>query len=64
MNMGRLGVGFTAPDFDVIAKGFGLAASKVDTIAAFDAALEAALASGKPHVIAAHVDPAEYWEQM
>jgi acetolactate synthase I/II/III large subunit len=64
MKMARQGVGFVAPDFEAIAKGFGLAATKVDTIKAFDAALETALASGKPHVIAAHVDPAEYWEQM
>lgn len=64
MKMDRQGVGFVAPNFEALAKGFGLAASSVDSIAAFERALDGALSSGKPHVIAANVDPAEYWEQM
>lgn len=64
LKMKRQGVGFLSPDFAALARGFGLAASDVSTLAAFAAALDAAIASGKPHVIAAKVDPAEYWEQM
>lgn len=62
--MKRQGVGFTSPDFAALARGFGLAASDVSTLSDFEAALATAMASGKPHVIAAKVDPAEYWEQM
>ncbi len=64
MSMTRQGVGFQAPDFAAIAKGFGLAATTVSDITAFDRVLVAALAAGQPHVIAAKVDPQEYWEQM
>jgi acetolactate synthase-1/2/3 large subunit len=64
MKMRREAVGFRSPDFAAIARGFGLGAETVTTIDAFDAALAAALASGRPQVIAAQVDPAEYWEQM
>ena len=64
MTMKRQGVGFTSPDFAMLARGFGLAASDVATLPDFESALDAAIASGKPHVIAAKVDPAEYWEQM
>jgi acetolactate synthase I/II/III large subunit len=64
LKMARQAVGFASPDFGLLARGFGLAASDVSGIAEFEAALDAALASGRPHVIAAKVDPAEYWEQM
>jgi acetolactate synthase I/II/III large subunit len=64
MKMARQGVAFQSPDFAAIAAGFGLAASTVLDVAAFELALTAALQSGKPHVIAAIVDPQEYWEQM
>jgi acetolactate synthase I/II/III large subunit len=64
MAMTRQGVGFQSPDFEAIANGFGLAATTVSSIADFETALAAALASRQPHVIAAKVDPQEYWEQM
>lgn len=64
MKMRREAVGFRSPDFAAIARGFGIAATPVADLAAFDAALEAALAAGQPHLIAAQVDPAEYWDQM
>jgi acetolactate synthase-1/2/3 large subunit len=68
LNLARQGVGFVSPDFAALARGFGLAATAVETIAAFEtayaAALEAARVGGRPHVIAARVDPREYWDQM
>jgi acetolactate synthase-1/2/3 large subunit len=64
MNMTRQAVGFRSPDFAAIARGFGMASTEVDDLVGFDAALVAAMATGKPHLIAAKVDPSEYWDQM
>ena len=55
---------FVSPRFDLIAQGFGAHGVRVDSIAAFDDALRAAVASRRFSVIDAMVDPAEYWEQM
>ena len=64
MSMTRQAVGFRSPDFSAIAQGFGMPSTTVDDTVSFDKALAAAMASGKPHLIAAKVDPAEYWDQM
>jgi acetolactate synthase I/II/III large subunit len=64
MNMTRQGVGFKSPQFAQLARGFGLAASRVSSIDAFDAGLAEALSSKRPAVIEALCDPSEYWEQM
>lgn len=55
---------FVSPRFDLIAEGFGAKGVRVDTLAAFDAALREAVASRRFTVIDCLVDPAEYWEQM
>ncbi len=55
---------FVSPRFDLIAEGFGAKGMRVDTLAAFDAALREAVASRRFTVIDCLVDPAEYWEQM
>ncbi|MBK9608745.1 MAG: thiamine pyrophosphate-binding protein [Betaproteobacteria bacterium] len=64
MDMAPRGVDFTAPDFARIAQGFGADGVRVDSLAAFEAAFDAALAARRLTVIEAMVDPAEYWEQM
>jgi acetolactate synthase I/II/III large subunit len=64
MGMTRQGVGFKSPQFAELARGFGIAASRVSTIAAFDTALAEALSTKRPAVIEAICDPSEYWEQM
>jgi acetolactate synthase-1/2/3 large subunit len=68
LDMARQGVAFRSPDFATIARGFGLGATAVATPDAFETAyaeaLGAARTSGRPHLIAARVDPREYWDQM
>lgn len=64
LKMARQGVGFRAPDFSEIARGIGIAATRVTSIAAFETCLDAALRVGTPYVIEALVDPTEYWDQM
>lgn len=55
---------FVSPRFDIIAQGFGASGVRVDSIAAFDAALREAVAGRRFTVIDCLVDPSEYWEQM
>jgi acetolactate synthase-1/2/3 large subunit len=64
MGMVARGVDFRAPDFAALAKGFGADGVRVDTLADFEAAFDAALAARRLTVIEAAIDPAEYWEQM
>ena len=64
MNMTRQGVRFKSPQFAELARGFGIAASRVTSIEAFDVALAEALSTKRPAVIEALCDPSEYWEQM
>ena len=64
MDMAPRGVDFTPPDFARIAQGFGADGVRVDSLAAFESAFDAALAARRLTVIEAMVDPAEYWEQM
>lgn len=64
MGMRSRGVDFQPPDFARIAQGFGAQGVRVDSLAAFEAAFDAALGARRLTVIEAMVDPAEYWEQM
>jgi thiamine pyrophosphate-dependent acetolactate synthase large subunit-like protein len=64
MQMEPRAVDFGAPRFDVIGKGFGADAARVDTIEDFAAALRAAVAARRFTVIDVVIDPAEYMEQM
>jgi acetolactate synthase-1/2/3 large subunit len=64
MGMASRGVNFRAPDFAMIARGFGAQGVRVGSLAEFEAAFDAALGSRRLTVIEAIVDPAEYWEQM
>ena len=64
MKMSARGVDFASPDFAAIARGFGADGVKVTTIAEFEQAFDAAVASRRLTVIDAIVDPQEYWEQM
>jgi acetolactate synthase-1/2/3 large subunit len=56
----RLGTDFAESDFAQVARGFGFEASRVDSEAALDAALQQALASGRPWLIDALVNPDGY----
>ena len=64
MKMAPRGVDFRSPDFAAIARGFGADGMKATTLAEFEAAFDAAVASRRLTVIDAVVDPGEYWEQM
>lgn len=64
MQMAPRAVDFEGPRFDQLAKGFGIDGVRVEAQGDFDKAFEAAVKSGRPTVIDAVVDPAEYWEQM
>lgn len=54
------GVGWDRADFASVARGFGLAAWRVDTVTDYAAALQAALAHHGPSLIDVHVDPSGY----
>ena len=56
----RLGSGFAASDFAAVARGFGFEAATVDSEVEFDAALARALASGRPWLIDAQINPDGY----
>ncbi|MCL4765603.1 MAG: thiamine pyrophosphate-binding protein [Hyphomicrobiaceae bacterium] len=62
--LARQGVTFASPGFAEIAKGFGIAAERVDSQSDFEGALTAAMGQQRPALIEALVDPAEYREQM
>lgn len=64
MQMAPRAVDFAGPRFDILAQGFGIDGVRVGTQPGFERAFDAALASGRPTIIDAFVDPAEYWEQM
>jgi len=64
MKLSARGVDFSSPDFAAIARGFGAEGVRVETLAAFETAFDAALASRRLTVIDAAIDPAEYWDQM
>lgn len=64
MQMEPRAVDFGTTRFDKVAEGFGFAGVRVETIEAFDRAFAAAVASRRPTLIDAQIDPAEYWEQM
>jgi acetolactate synthase-1/2/3 large subunit len=57
-------VDFRSPRFDRVAEGFGAVGRRVTDLAAFEVALDKALAARRFTVIDAVVDPAEYLEQM
>lgn len=56
----NLGVSFAEVDFVAVARGFGFAASRVDTEEDFSSVLQQALASGRPWLIDARIDPGGY----
>jgi acetolactate synthase-1/2/3 large subunit len=56
----RLGTSFGESDFAMVARGFGFEATRVTDEAGLDAALEQAIASGRPWLIDALVDPEGY----
>jgi thiamine pyrophosphate-dependent acetolactate synthase large subunit-like protein len=56
----RLGTSFAESDFAQVARGFGFEAARVDNEAALDAALQQALASNRPWLIDALVNPEGY----
>jgi acetolactate synthase-1/2/3 large subunit len=56
----RLGTAFAGSDFATVARGFGFEAVRVDSEAALDAALQQALASNRPCLIDALVNPEGY----
>ncbi len=57
------GTEFIAPDFVQIANAYGIAARDVTDYATCAAAVQAAIASQKPMLIAAHIDPSSYPSQ-
>jgi acetolactate synthase-1/2/3 large subunit len=56
----NLGVSFAECDFVKVAQGFGFDACRVDTESELSSALEQAIASNRPWLIDAHIDPAGY----
>ncbi|MSP49369.1 MAG: thiamine pyrophosphate-binding protein [Alphaproteobacteria bacterium] len=64
MQMAPRAVDFAGPRFDILAKGFGIDGTRVESQAEFERAFDAALETKRPTVIDAIVDPSEYWEQM
>jgi acetolactate synthase-1/2/3 large subunit len=56
----NLGVSFAATDFTAVAHGFGFEARKAETEAEYADALREALASGRPYLIDALIDPNGY----
>jgi acetolactate synthase-1/2/3 large subunit len=56
----RLGTKFAETDFAMVARGFGFEAERVESEAALKAAIEKALASGRPWLIEAMVDADGY----
>ncbi|MEQ8709234.1 MAG: thiamine pyrophosphate-binding protein [Rhodospirillales bacterium] len=62
--MDRSGVAFAGTDFAAVARGFGLQAWKADTIAEYNAALDAATATTGPRLIDARFDPSGYAGQL
>jgi acetolactate synthase-1/2/3 large subunit len=56
----NLGVSFADCDFVTVAHGFGFEACRATTEAEFTAAIQQALASERPWLIDAHIDPAGY----
>ncbi|GGF13150.1 acetolactate synthase [Aliidongia dinghuensis] len=64
MQMAPQAVDFRSPRFADIARGMGGEGVRVDNLADFEAALDAAVARRRFTVIDAVVDPAEYLEQM
>jgi acetolactate synthase-1/2/3 large subunit len=64
MQMAPQAVDFRSPRFAEIARGMGGAGVRVESLAAFEAAFDRAVASRRFTVIDAVVDPAEYLEQM
>ncbi|MES3002241.1 MAG: thiamine pyrophosphate-binding protein [Pseudomonadota bacterium] len=61
--MAEAGVGWLRADFAAVATGFGLRAFTARSLAEYETALQAALASGGPCLIDVHVDPSGYREQ-
>ena len=57
---GEGAVTYGGSDFAVVARGCGLAAERVDTVADYDRAIRAALASGAPTLLDVVVDPSSY----
>jgi acetolactate synthase-1/2/3 large subunit len=64
MQMARRAVDFAGPRFDLVAQACGATGVRVESLSAFEAAFDRALAARKFTVIDAVVDPAEYMEQM
>ncbi len=56
----RLGTAFAESDFALVARGLGFESIRVDSEAALDEALQTALASGRPWLIDALVNPEGY----
>jgi acetolactate synthase-1/2/3 large subunit len=54
------GVDFPPPEFDAIARGFGIEGARVESLDALRRTVAAALASGRPSVITVPVDGREY----
>jgi len=57
---GEGAVTYRGSDFAAVARGCGLAAERVDTVADYDRAIRAALASGVPTLLDVVVDPSSY----
>lgn len=64
MNLAPRAVDFQSPRFDIAAQAVGAHGVRVDTLEAFRAALQEAVASRRFTVIDAQIDPAEYLEEM
>jgi acetolactate synthase-1/2/3 large subunit len=56
----RLGTSFGESDFATVARGFGFEATRATSEAELEVALEQAIASGRPWLIDALVDPEGY----
>jgi thiamine pyrophosphate-dependent acetolactate synthase large subunit-like protein len=56
----RIGTAFAESDFAVVARGLGFESVRADSEAALDEALQQALASGRPWLIDALVNPEGY----
>ncbi len=56
----RIGTAFAESDFALVARGLGFESVRVDSEAALDEAMQQAIASGRPWLIDAMVNPDGY----
>ena len=60
----RYGIGIGGIDWEKLAQGLGADGTVVDSAGGLEAALQAAIASGRTTIVAARIDPAGYVAQF